>query len=454
MSVACGCAAVVTLAQAAPVASARWSPPSRLSARGGVATYPEVAFDGAGNAVATWAQLDPNSQHLVLVARRGAGSRQWTVPVRLSVPGIDSNYPQIALAPSGRAVVVWQAGGAAPSSGGGRTYIAATVESSPGASWSQPVAISVRSESAFQAEVSIDKHGDATAIWASGGGKGNATDVSSLAAGGQGWSAPLQIATSTQPLLSPEIAETRSGALVAVWKRWTGGGVLNPGGVRDRIEASVKIGTGHGWSRRVDLGPEVEPTGQGSASFEFPGPHLAMDAKGNAIAVWQARGKHDILVHASVWSVRTQRWRDASSVSTQAALWPHVAANPRGAVTVIWQGSNGSIEVATGRIDGRHWSQSQTLSSRAGTTFYPRVAMDGFADAIASWSQSGKSVQVSTRRGAHGSWHRAVSLGAPNGGVSSLAIDPHGTALALWQQPTEHPSGIVIDAAAYAIRRY
>jgi hypothetical protein len=50
--------AVLTVGAAPATARAsEWSPPVRVSALGGLATYPQVAFDARGNAVAVWTEL-------------------------------------------------------------------------------------------------------------------------------------------------------------------------------------------------------------------------------------------------------------------------------------------------------------------------------------------------------------------------------------------------------------
>ena len=84
-----------------PVAGG-FAPAIDVSAAGQDALAPQVAFDGSGNALTVWRNLNGVIQGAV---RPGAGAFQ--TPFGLSEPGRLAVEPQVALDPSGRALVVW-----------------------------------------------------------------------------------------------------------------------------------------------------------------------------------------------------------------------------------------------------------------------------------------------------------------------------------------------------------
>ena len=85
-----------------------WSAAVQLSTNSfAYASNPQVACDGAGNALALWAEGSAiNSNHFDLFAARFSGG-SWSVPIRLS-NGTNSTYsPRIAMNATGQAIAVW-----------------------------------------------------------------------------------------------------------------------------------------------------------------------------------------------------------------------------------------------------------------------------------------------------------------------------------------------------------
>lgn len=82
-----------------------WSSPVTISAAGGQAFDPQVAFDSAGNAIAVWDCFDGVNTLIQAAMLPFGGS--WSSPVDISDAGQDSSFPQIAIDPTGYAVVDW-----------------------------------------------------------------------------------------------------------------------------------------------------------------------------------------------------------------------------------------------------------------------------------------------------------------------------------------------------------
>ena len=87
--------------------SLTWSTPQNLSAVGQSASQVQVGIDNAGNAVANWQRF--NGTHAVLQGSTYSSSTGiWTPTTDISnVPGFDVVSSDLAVDPSGNAVVIW-----------------------------------------------------------------------------------------------------------------------------------------------------------------------------------------------------------------------------------------------------------------------------------------------------------------------------------------------------------
>jgi hypothetical protein len=87
-------------------ASGTMSAVQDLSYPGRSAFNPQVAVDGGGNAMFTWARLDGNFNLIEARSRSASGIlRPFTT---LSDPGQNAFLPQVAVDPTGDALVTWQ----------------------------------------------------------------------------------------------------------------------------------------------------------------------------------------------------------------------------------------------------------------------------------------------------------------------------------------------------------
>jgi hypothetical protein len=437
-------------ALAAGTSSGGWSRPVRVSAEGQISAYPEVVLNGAGDVDAVWAQLDRASENYVIMTSSRPSAGGWSHPSALSESGEYANYPASAESPGGTAVTVWQAGGVSSSSNPGPPSIEAAVKLNARQPWSRPTVLTKPGVAAFQPQVSSDTQGNSIAIWSAARGEANLIEVATFNRAANAWSQPKQLAASKRPLLSPRIATASNGEVIAVWKSWTGGSVLNPSGVRDDIYGDVQLPGRATWSGVVKLGSEMEPTGQGSASFEFPGPSVAVDGAGNGMVAWQEASSSQATLGLAAWDPRHMAWHHPRSLHGQSAFWPEIAASRSGAAALVWQAPGGRIETSIGRIDGCCWSRPQALAGPAGTADL-RVVIDDSGDVAASWSRAGKPVQVGLRRHNLRQW-KTSDLGSANGGVARLAIASSRSAFVIWQQPQRHPGGIVIDISRNLMR--
>jgi len=86
-------------------AGAAWQPAVELAARDNGTSFPQVAVDTRGNAIASWEHYD-GIEKVAQAAFLPAGG-SWQPPVNLSGAGGDAGIPRIAFDAHGDAVAVW-----------------------------------------------------------------------------------------------------------------------------------------------------------------------------------------------------------------------------------------------------------------------------------------------------------------------------------------------------------
>jgi hypothetical protein len=168
---------------------------------------------------------------------------------------------------------------------------------------------------------------------------------------------------------------------------------------------------------------------------------VAVDASGDAVAVWERfDGSDDIVQAASRPSGGGWESPDDLSAEGQNAEAPQVAVNPAGEAIAVWarfDGSDDIIQSAT-RPPGGAWAFSGNLSAEGQSAESPQVAIDPAGDAAAVWARENgglTSIVQGTDRAAGGTWQTPVPLTA-TGLVAAeepqVAVDPAGNVIAVW----------------------
>jgi hypothetical protein len=220
---------------------------------------PEVALDEAGEAIAIWHGPDPRHSIVQVATLKPGGS--WSAGRKLSAGGRNAVAPQIAIDPAGAAVAVWRR------RDGRRSIVEAATRTAAG-SWSGPVALSAAGENAVAPGVAIDPAGEAVAIWKRFDGAHSIVQSSSRAAGAA-WPRPVNLSAPGRNAEEPDVAIDPAGEALAVWERFDGR--------FDRIQSASRR-PGGSWSKATDL------SGRGRSAHE---PQVAVDAAGEAVAVWE-----------------------------------------------------------------------------------------------------------------------------------------------------------------------
>lgn len=277
---------------------------------------------------------------------------------------------------------------------------------------------------AVLSRVAMDGAGNAFAVWRQTDGYRDSI-WASRCAGAAGWADPVLIETDDRgSALEPQVAAAASGDAMAVWQQ--------SDGARNSVWAN-RYAAATGWGDPV----LVETSDAGSAF----GPHVAMDAAGDAAAVWyQLDGsRFGVFANRHLAGAGWGAAERLSSASVDAGL-PRVAIDPSGSGVAVWLQTGGTAtEVWASRlVAGGGWSAPERVGSASGGPVQPQTAVDGGGNAVAVWkSFDGSRWTVrASRYQAGAGWGAAQALA--DGDVldahPQVASDASGAAVAVWEQ--------------------
>lgn len=355
-------------------AGVTWSSPLTIDRNVGNAIRPRIAMNPDGVAVAAFSQSTENFGGLVrMVSNRYSGS--WSTPLDIDDPVAAANAerPAVAIAPSGVATVAF----AQPDGTNGRVWL---TRSSTIGTWPTPLIFDGAGPSDLP-ELATAPNGDTVLTWVQQTGAfTRALWARRFSAGA--WSAPVLLTTDTGVVNSATIrvAAASNGDMMAVWSQTQGNG-------RVAVRATRLNALTGAWSAPVTLNdgardaydPRVAFDGNGNAmalwnesvgglfsarfnggsaswaaSFQLqPGslvaggiPQLAIDAAGNAIAVW-LQPSPTVGTRYELWTAQagsTGGWGTPLKLMTDPAAYaqigtdqePRLAINADGDAVVVW----------------------------------------------------------------------------------------------------------------------
>jgi len=173
-----------------------------------------------------------------------------------------------------------------------------------------------------------------------------------------------------------------------------------------------------------------------SAAGNGGDPTIALDAAGDAFAVWVRSG-------AAQASERPAggTWSAAQGIAGSCvnASGVQLAVSQAGRAVAVWEcpkGGNTIVQGATRPARGI-WSAPHDLSAPGHDAHAPQLALDRAGDAVVVWARSNGTdlvVQAALQR-ANGAWLAAQDISGPGPDVDhpDVAIDVHGNGVAVWQ---------------------
>ena len=292
----------------------------------GGASYPAVAIDTAGNAVAVWHQS--GGTRTSIWANRFVPGVGWGTAQLVETDDVGfASFPDVAVDTAGNATAVW-------SQSDGTRYGVWANRFIPGTGWATAQLIETDDTANGgppRPQVAVDGTGNAVAVWSQyDGSRYNAWANHFVP--GSGWGTPQLIenetgGTASSSAAGPHVALDGVGSAIAVWHQ--------SDGTRNNIWANRFVpGTGWGAAQMI----ETENDG-GAGS-----PQVVVDASGNAMATWiQTDGSR-----YNVWAnryVMGTGWGTAQLIETDnagSAGPPSAAVNAAGTAISVWPQSDGT----------------------------------------------------------------------------------------------------------------
>ena len=249
------------------------------------------------------------------------------------------------------------------------------------------------------------------------------------------WSAPADVSPPGENGRGPQITLDGRGDAAAVWVSGAfGGGVVELASRR----------AGEAWNASA-----TALSASGERAFQ---PQVALDDKGDGIAVWSLFDGSHYIVQAASRTGADGAWSTPSNLSLPGSdgTSPQVVLDGRGNAIAIWESNDGTgaIIQSAAKPAGGAWSTPSDLSSRNGVS--PRIGLDGSGNAVAVWQRvdfsAGTVMVESAAKAANGAWSAPTTLGL--GASPEIAIDRSGDAVAVWQQyptiqaATRTPDGV------------
>ena len=359
----------------------------------------------------------------------------WSAPAELAAPTFTTGTPVVAMNMAGRGFAVWQQ----DTDGMGTWNIQAARFDLGTRAWSAPVALHSGSHAQAAPVVATDVTGNAIAAWTEDTGNFvfNVYAARFVAAQGSWGPATLVQTVLGQTAQSPQVVLDADGNGTVVWQQYSGSG-LSLAIYAARFDVSSDS-----WKSAVQLDP-----GTGANN-----PRVAIDASGNAVAVWeQASDSAVAQIAAARWSQSIGAWGAAQVIQLSALRGsnPQIAVAPNGDATVVWTQaeSNGTLTVqASRRSSGAgSWSAPVALTPATGVNGgnWPQAQADPAGNVIVLWYQHRDvglySVDTARYDVASGQWSEPVHIEtlqlavnvSPFSWAPTLVVDAAGNATATW----------------------
>ena len=409
-----------------PTPNMVWGPATLLETGTGTASAPMIAVEPNGNVMAVWVQWDEYGTSYHIYANRYVVGSGWGSPNLLETSDLAVYKPRIAADSNGNAIAVWQQ---TWTTFGERFSIYAN-RYVAGTGWGAATAVYEDKKDWLSAtgapRIAVDQNGNAMAVWSLNDSTWSHTSVwASRYVVGTGWSSATNLSGDVvQSAYGADVALDSIGNAIVVWYQASGTSNSGAGMYADRYT----VGTGWGTPEHI---------GTSEGSWAAPGPRIAVDPNGNAIAVWYASGKPGISANRYVAGTG---WGTAEAIidsgSTSYSEDVQVACDKNGNAIAVWNHYGGKL-YANRYVAGTGWGTTDIVDSE-GQDYYEQIAFDSNGNAIAVWGKyaSNSSNVWASRYVVGAGWGAGaiVNTTLDKASEPQIVIDKNGNATAVWVQ--------------------
>jgi hypothetical protein len=298
---------------------------------GDVAGFVEFAMHESGDAVAVWRQFDGTGTSADIWANRHTAGNGWgSAEIIDDVDEIVQN-PRVAINPDGKVLAVWEQRRGTPIDIWGKHYTAAN-------GWDDTPSLISLGGQALNPRPAIDADGNALVVYDQENGFDRSIYANRYTLAG-GWETPTRIEPG-QGGHEPQVAFDADGNALAIWKQ-----PVNSGGMVVINAYASRYTPGGDWE-------SPQPISNGDVFY----PKIAFDASGHALAVWY---ELDLSLPSatgySVWGNRYTAgtgWTSSEQIGSNGGLigtfMPNLAIDANGDAFAIW---TRSAEVRVNRFE-------------------------------------------------------------------------------------------------------
>lgn len=397
----------------------------------------EVAMSANGDAVAVWLENDPGiSINSVWAVHYSTAANAWSEAQLLDSGAQSANKPKVAMDANGNAIVVWM-------QQLGIEFNASAARYQAGSGWEAAVLLENENSAVnggfSQSDIAMDDAGNAVAIWSQRIGVESFIYANRYTVG-QGWGQAVSIdpniAGQIDASFNPRVAMDNNGNAIAVWSN----------SLLSNIKTSRYSLSNNTWSPAPqELGPGFQPD-------------VAMSNDGSAVVVANSRENSADRFKVAAWHYNanggwdaTAKILDEGSVAESAST-VRVAMNAAGNAVAVWSqlDSTGLVSGFANRFNkGSGWSgpvlieanNTEEVGSDIGGI---DIGMDSSGNAIAAWMQESRTNSptdnwANRMSAGTGTWSTPVLLEPVASQLSAprLATNANGGAVAVWFQNDE-----------------
>jgi hypothetical protein len=356
--------------------SRTWGSPTVIESGTGNARGATVVVSANGDALAVWYQHDGTRENVWSNAY-SLSSNSWGTPTLVETNNVgDARYPGVAISDNGDALAVWSQSDGVRNNLWSNRYTAAT------GTWGTAALIETdNGDIISSAQIAMNGNGDALAVWYQSDGTRDNIWANRYTATSRTWSTATLIETNNLSSAGyPLVAINENGYGVAAWSQ------------SDGSRGLVWVNRYSPISRTWGTATAVSSASVGSA---IGYPRVAISPSGDALAAWhQAEG-----AQTGVWSNRyaaaNSAWGTAVSIdqnTTGSAAIPDIAMDADGNALAVWHRWDGTrYNVWSNRymVSSNTWGTAAMIALGTGTGDpNPRIVMDSDGNAHAAWVQT------------------------------------------------------------------